>query len=110
MNYLFDYGSVLNYIEDQKSVSHLSICYTPRMPLKTSMLKTTILEKENYRPDKVSFRLFKDPNLSWILDEINNFYLFSDYYLGREIYYLTEPGLKAIGIEVEYVSYETQNY
>jgi hypothetical protein len=110
MNYLFDYGSVLNYTEDQKNISHLSICYTPKMPLKTSMLKTTILEKENYRPDKVSYRLFGDPNLSWVLDEINSFYLFSDYYLGREIYYLTETGLKSIGIETEYISYEMQNY
>ena len=110
MNYLFDYGAILNYTEDGKDFSHLSVCYTPQMPLKKSMLKTTILEKENFRPDKVSYRLFGDPNLSWIIDEINNFYSFSDYYLGREIYYLTQAGLEAIGIEVDYTSYETQNY
>lgn len=110
MNNLFDYGNILSYAENEKNFSHLSLCYTPQLPLKTSMLKTTILEKENYRPDKVAYRLFGDPNLSWILDEINSFYSFSDYYLGREIYYLTQQGLLSIGIEVDYISYETQNY
>ena len=110
MNYIFDYGRIVNYVEDSKDITQLSICYTPQMPLRKFMLKTNILDKEKYRPDKVSYRLFDDPNLSWIIDEINSLYSFSDYYLGREIYYLDTNGLKSIGIEVDYVSYESQNY
>jgi hypothetical protein len=108
----FDYSSLITTIneKDYKEISYSSIAYTPQLPLKKSMLKTNILTTEQYRPDKISYRLFGDPNLSWLLDDINSFYSFSEYYLGREIYYLGTNGLSAIGIEVDYISYESQNY
>jgi hypothetical protein len=112
MSNYFDYSSTIDTIneKDQKIISYSSISYSPQLPLKTSMIKTKITQKEKYRPDKVSYRLFGDPNLSWLLDEINNFYSLSDYYPEREIYYLGSKGLSSIGIEIDYVSYETQNY
>lgn len=111
-NSYFNYGNIISDVDDKtlKEVVYTSISYTPNLPLKTSMLKTTILQTENFRPDKISYRLFEDPNLSWILDEINSFYTFSDYYAGREIYYLGPNGLSSINISVDYVSYEMQNY
>ena len=107
----FNYGGTFNNIENNFRFREVrSICYPPKMPLKTSMVKTTIRSVEEYRPDKISYRLFGDPLLSWILDEINNFYLFSDYKSGREIYYLNEYGLSSIGVEVDYISFESQNF
>lgn len=112
MNNYFDYSNTINTYDNEtfNSVSYSSISYPPQLPLKKSMLKTNILANEQYRPDKVSYRLFGDPNLSWLLDDINNFYSFSEYYLGREIYYLETKGLGSIGIQIDYISYETQNY
>jgi hypothetical protein len=111
MKNYFDYANIITTNnENLNTISYSSISYPSKLPLKKSMLKATILSNEQYRPDKVSFRLFEDPNLSWLLDDINNFYSFSDYYLGREIYYLGTKGLGSIGIEVDYISYQTQNY
>jgi hypothetical protein len=107
----FNYGTTFRNLENNLTFREVrSICYPPKMPLKTSMVKTTIKSVEEYRPDKISYRLFGDPLLSWVLDEINNFYLISDYYSGREIYYLNEYGLSAIGVEVDYISFESQNF
>lgn len=112
MNNYFDYATIINTTNEitRRDISYSSISYSPILPLKTSMIKSKILQTENYRPDKVSYRLFGDPFLSWLLDEINNFYSISDYYSGREIYYLGPNGLKSIGIEIDYTSYQTQNY
>lgn len=111
MNY-FNNSSVINTIDEktQKQISYSSISYPFQLPLKTSMLKTKILQTEMFRPDKVSYRLFGDPFLSWLIDDINNFYSFSDYEAEKEIYYLGPKGLASIGIEIEYISFETQNY
>lgn len=107
----FNYGDTFDNVENNFTIRTVrSICYPPKMPLKTSMLKTKILNVEHYRPDKIAYRLFGDPLLSWILDEINNFYLISDYSAGKEIYYLNELGLLSIGIEVDYISFENQNF
>jgi hypothetical protein len=107
----FKYGkTVLTIDENYRVVNYLSICYTPKMPLKEYMLKTKILQTEKYRPDKVSYRLFRDPGMSWVIDEINNFYSFSDYYTDREIYYLDTNGLMFMGLETDYVSYEEDNF
>ena len=111
MNF-FDYSSPIININEktQREISYSSISYTPQLPLRTSMLKTKILQTENFRPDKLSYRLFEDPFMSWLIDEINNFYSFKDYVAGKEIYYLGSAGLESIGIEINYTSFETQNY
>lgn len=107
----YDYSNVFNTLdENRKIISYSSISYTPKIPLKRFLLKTKILQVEKYRPDKISYRLFNDPRLSWILDEINNFYSFSDYYPEREIYYLDEKGLSFIGIETDYVPFDYDNF
>ena len=108
---LFNYGEIVSTVnENYNTVSYLSICYPPKMPLKQYMLKTKILQTEKYRPDKVSYRLFRDPNMSWVIDEINNFYTFNDYYPDREIYYLDSNGIISMGLETDYVSYEEDNF
>ena len=111
MNY-FDYSNEIIGVNEktQREIFYSSISYTPQLPLKTSMLKTKILQTENFRPDKVSYRLFNDPFMSWLIDEINNFYSFKDYEAGKEIYYLGPGALESIGIEINYTSFETQNY
>ena len=99
MNNLFDYGTIVSDLDiNRRTISYRSICYTPKMPLKKYLFKTNILQTEKYRPDKIAYRLFEDPTLSWVLDEINNLYSFKDYYPNREIYYLDNRGLNFIGI------------
>jgi hypothetical protein len=107
----FKYGNIVSTIDENYNViNYRSICYSPKMPLKQYMLKTKILQTEKYRPDKVSFRLFNDPTMSWVIDEINSFYNFSDYYPNREIYYLDSNGLSFMGLETDYVSYQEDNF
>jgi hypothetical protein len=107
----FDYGSIVDDLNNKyKLVSYRSICYTPKMPLERFLLKTKILQTERYRPDMISYRLFNDPRLSWVLDELNNLYNFSDYYAGREIKYLDTNGLRFINIDSDYIPYDYDNF
>jgi len=36
-------------------------------------LQTTILDSEDFRPDKIAKRLWGAPDLSWVLDVLNGF-------------------------------------
>jgi len=112
MNDYFDYSDSVISVDEKtsKEITYSSISYPPQLPLKTSMLKTKILQTEKFRPDKVSYRLFGDPFMSWLIDDINNFYSFKDYEPGKEIYYLGPRGIESLGIEIDYTSFETQNF
>ena len=79
--------------------NHLGIVNIPIFPKKSHFLKTMVLQNEQYRPDLVSYRLFKNTNYSWIIDEMNDFYHgFKEYEIGRQIFYLKKEDLVDLGI------------
>ena len=101
---LWDYSNIIQ--NDDKNIS--SICYTPNLPI--TLLSTTILSTENFRPDKISYRLYGNPMLSWVLDDANNFYHMKEYTANRSILYPSKQALDIMGIEYFYTSFEDQNY
>ena len=101
---LWNYSGIIE--SDDKSIS--SFCYTPQLPI--TLLSTTILSNENFRPDKVSYRLYGNPMLSWIIDETNNFYHMKEYYANRIIKYPSKEALNIMGIDYSFSSYEDENY
>ena len=57
----------------------------------------TIKDNEEFRPDKVSFSIYQNPDYDWVLNLLNDFkHGFSDYYSGREIKYLSSADLKTL--------------
>lgn len=111
MNHIWDFSNIiLDKRSDGSNVLYSSISYSPRLPLKESMRRTTIAANEVYRPDKIALRLYNNPLLSWILDEANSFYSFSDYTINKEIYYPTTEALDLMGINYEYSSYKDENF
>lgn len=112
MNNLWDFTSSTLFqtnINNSRS-PYSSLCYPPRLPLTTSMRKTTVGSDETYRPDKVSFRLYGNPLLSWILDDANSFYSCADYTINKEILYPSFEALDLMGISYEYSSYKDENF
>ena len=90
MNFFNNCGIIDNYI---------GIGKIPTFPKKEHFLKTMVLQNEQYRPDLVSYRLFKNTNYSWIIDEMNDFYHgFKEYEIGRQIFYLKKEDLTDLGI------------
>jgi hypothetical protein len=111
MNHLWDYTNILSDLtKDSVTITYSSIAYPPKLPLKQSMRRTIVSSDEIYRPDKIAFRLYNNPLLSWILDEANSFYSFSDYTINREIYYPTTEALELMGINYDYSSYKDENF
>jgi hypothetical protein len=101
---LWDYSDIIK--SDDKNLG--SICYTPNLPI--TLLSTTILSNENFRPDKISYRLYGNPMLSWILDDANSFYHMKEYYANRIIKYPSKEALDIMRINYSYTSFEEQNY
>jgi hypothetical protein len=109
MTNFFDYAYLIDN-DDIDRRNNASISYPPRSPLKSSMLTTTILITEQYRPDKVAFRLYNNPLLSWVIDEANSFYSISDYTYEKKIYYPSQRALDLMGIDYSYASFKDQNF
>jgi len=60
---------------------------------------TEILSSENYRPDKIADRLWGIPDLSWVLDVLNDFQEgIQEYKRGVTIKYVSFDRLKKAGI------------
>lgn len=105
MNFYHDYSSVITFIDDttKKEKTMSSVSYPPDFPLVKSLLKTTVDSSEIFRPDKIAYRLYGNPLMSWVIDEVNSFYNgFSEYYINREIYYPSTDALEIMGIDYIY--------
>jgi len=58
-----------------------------------------IASNEEYRPDKISNNLYQNPDLSWVLDVVNDFeHGISEYYVNRIIIYPVIGALSKLGI------------
>lgn len=103
----FEYCST---VTDSDNVDRLSYGYTPQFPVVSSMLVSTVQENERFRPDKVAYRLYGNPLLSWVVDEANSWYHFSNYEVGTQFYYPSSTALEVMGVTNEYESYEDENF
>lgn len=111
MNHIWDYSNTLYQLEPRGNRTlYSSISYTPRLPVRSSLRKTIIGSDEAYRPDKIAFRLYNNPLLSWVLDEANSFYSFKDYTINKEILYPSIGALEMMNISIEYNSYKDENF
>jgi hypothetical protein len=106
VNY-FDYADI---VVDNDNIPRLSLSYTPQLPILESLSTSKILPEEQYRPDKVAYRLYRNPLLSWVIDEANNWYHFKDYIAGSSFYYPRTAALDYMGIDYDYESFEDENF
>ena len=64
---------------------YLGPIYHPKFPVSGYTIHTISLV-EQYRPDKIAYLYYGNPDLHWVLDVVNNFYNgFSEYIEGTEI-------------------------
>jgi hypothetical protein len=103
----FDYATI---VTDNDNILRLSLSYTPQLPILESLLTNKILPEEQYRPDKVAYRLYRNPLLSWVIDEANNWYHFNNYIAGSSFYYPSIAALNSMGIDYDYQSFEDENF
>lgn len=94
------YSNIFDNVEyNGVSVQACGISYYPDFYIyKNYYLKFIIEPKYQFRPDKIAYVLWNNQFFSWVLDAINNFTHLSEYYIGREIYYLDSGFLTSIGI------------
>lgn len=92
---LFDFANILTGLDDNRE--NYSISRPPRFPIK-GMIESEINSDEQFRPDKVAYRLYNDAQLSWVVDEANNWYHIKEYTIGRKFLYPTETTLIQMGI------------
>ena len=103
----FDYATI---VVDDDEKSRLSLSYTPQLPKLKSLLTSKVLPEEQYRPDKVAYRLYRNPLLSWVIDESNNWYHLKNYTAGTTFYYPSITALEYMGINYDYESFEDENF
>lgn len=93
----FDYSFFL-YDLDTNS-EFLGIARTPIFPINSESYLEVEIEYENvYRPDKLAYTFYGNSELSWVIDEVNNFFSISEYYIGRKIKILKPELLENLGI------------
>lgn len=93
----FDFASIE---ENDNGVSYLTPSLVPELPI-SPLAETRIDETEQYRPDKIAYRLYGDPTLNWIIDQANGFLgkeKFSGYVAGKIIQYPRVSTLRIMGI------------
>lgn len=72
----------------------------PALPI-SELPTTRIDETEEFRPDKIANRLYRDPTFSWVIDYANGFTgkeKFSAYKSGLMIKYVREETLRSMGL------------
>lgn len=98
---LFDYSN-LNF-DTKKQLYFAGISYFPTaftiLGENTEVLYTNVKANEIYRPDKISQRLWQTPDLSWVLDLLNDFETgIREYSFDTELRYVTANRLRDVGI------------
>ena len=85
---------------DENNRVFSGIAYVPDFSLYGSMFKShTITATEEYRPDKIAFALWGNADVSWVLDEINEFTNgISSYTHNTVIKYLEKQELIKMGL------------
>ena len=93
--------SVNNYsspITDLDGIQYAGPSYHPDFPI-SGYKEHIIKPDEEYRADKIAYRLLGSDNLSWVLDVANNFtHGFKEYKEGVTIRYPIQEAIKAMGI------------
>lgn len=97
---LYDYSNLNIDTDDGSYFAGISYFPTPTEIIGDgTTYSTEITEDEHYRPDKIADRLWDLPDLSWVLDILNDFQEgISEYTRGTTIYYVTLERLRTAGI------------
>lgn len=86
-------------IDPDDGIKYSGIAYLPQMP-EDGYPVSKIRPDEQYRPDKVSYRLYGRTDLCWLIEELNRWSGgIQEYTLGREFGYISPKDLKVFGIE-----------
>lgn len=107
MSTFFSQGPVL---EDEEGVDFTgaSLVQDIRKIPGIQLLTTELEEREKYRPDLVSFRLYGDASLSWVLDQLNGFTQgFVEYTPRTVITYIPQNKLEEILVRNQEVAVST---
>ena len=94
------YFSFADTETNDDNVQYLCPSIPPELPI-TPLATTRIDETEQYRPDKIAYRLYGDPMLSWIIDYANEFTgkdKIKGYVAGKVIDYPRLETLRTIGL------------
>jgi len=93
----FNYSTTLT---DDVRKEYSGICFNiPKFSDYKNKYSTYIIRtNEEFRPDKISYSLYGDDSLSWVIDEINKTSDFSFYTNGKKIFYLPYDYLIDLGI------------
>lgn len=97
MKNFFDLAGILY---DDNNIPFKDISNIPSFEIYKDRYQThTITPQEEYRPDIISWNIWDNEKLSWVLDAINGFtHGYSEYTSGTQIYYLDSNILQSIGI------------
>lgn len=95
MNDIFETSQILNDFEK----NYLGIVSNIQFPSNDDSYINYIIEnKDEFRPDKIAFRFYGNEKLSWIIDEVNNFFSIKEYYGSRKIKILKTEILELLKI------------
>jgi len=99
MKQLFDYSSI-NIDIDNSFFAGISYFPTAEELVGDGdYTYTEILPIEEFRPDKIAYRVFGNQNLHWILDVLNDFPNgITEYTRGKTIKYVSLAQLQNLGI------------
>lgn len=97
---MLNYFDNMEILYDEKNIPYTGIFNDIDFRKYKTYFKTyRIKPEEQYRPDKIAWKLLKSQDLSWILDSINNFETgIKEYTQDRIIYYLDIQFLNNLGI------------
>ena len=85
---------------DDDNVAYSGVAQTPDFSIYEDNFKLKVIQaEEQYRPDKIAWKLWNDGDLAWVLDEINNFDgSCQNYETNKTIKYLEKTYLEKLGI------------
>jgi len=94
------YHDYAETFRDEKNKIFTGISHAPDLSQYEIYFKTHIITpSQEFRPDKIAHALFGSPDLSWVLDIINDFTNgISDYTRNTTIKYLPQNKLISLGV------------
>lgn len=91
----FDYAPTT--IDRRDNIEYKAIAFIQNFSSLDILLTETVQDNEQFRPDKISYRLYGQFDLDWVLNITNGFdHGFKEYTIGRIIKYPRESDLNKI--------------
>lgn len=91
----FDYAPVTTDRRD--NIEYKAIAFIQNFSSLDILLTDTVQDNEQFRPDKISYRLYGQPDFDWVLNITNGFdHGFKEYTIGKTFKYPRESDLNKI--------------